>query len=434
MTVLRARQRFGKYIIERRIAEGGFATVYQARDTIEGIRVALKIPFAYLLNDDMFDYFKQEVRLAARLDHPNILPLKYADYLGERFVIVTALGEMSLEDRLQKRISLSTAVIFAEQILAAAACAHEHRIVHCDIKPDNFLLFPENRLRLGDFGVARVAQRTLRGFGEGTVGYIAPEQAMGKPSLRSDVFSLGLILYRMFSGTLPEWPYRWPPPGNDRLRRRIHPNLIALIRKAIEIDANKRCRDAQQMLTAFKRIKSPIKSAAGSKVIKPQSHGAVRGWRSMRHREFQRQFGKALEAHNVCTTCRGPVSEVMQACPWCGKDRRLPQTNKARFSLLCPRCRRGLKSDWHYCPWCYGPGFEVNGRQYSDRRYVGRCHNANCSRRDLMPFMKYCPWCHRRVRKKWKIDGSKDQCSRCGWGILKMYWTYCPWCAKRIGE
>ena len=91
--------------------------------------------------------------------------------------------------------------------------------------------------------------------------------------------------------------------GGAPFARRVHPDLIALIRKAIEIDAHKRCRDAQQMLTAFKRIKSPIQSAAGSKVIKPQSHGSVRGWRSMRHREFQRHLGKALEAHNVCTTC-----------------------------------------------------------------------------------------------------------------------------------
>ena len=122
---------------------------------------------------------------------------------------------MSLDDRLQKRISLSTAVDYSAQILAAVAYAHEHRIIHCDIKPDNFLIFADGRVRLADFGIARVAQKTLRGWGEGTVGYIAPEQAMGKPSFRSDVFSTGLVLYRMFSGCLPEWPYRWPPPGQS---------------------------------------------------------------------------------------------------------------------------------------------------------------------------------------------------------------------------
>ena len=434
MTTLRARQRFGKYIIERRLADGGFATVYQAKDTIEGIRVALKIPYAHLLTDETIEYFKQEVRLAARLEHPNILPLKYADYVDKQFVIVTALGEMSLEDRLQKRTAVATVLEFASQMLAAVAYAHEHRIIHCDIKPDNFLIFPHNRIRLADFGIARVAQKTLRGSGAGTVGYIAPEQAMGKPSFRSDVFSLGLIFYRMFSGCLPEWPYSWPPPSFDRLRSRIHPDLISHIRKAIELDSRKRFRDGQQMLAAFNRIKSPAKIGCGAKSRTPKGRITTRDWQSVRRREFQRQFGKLLETCHTCTSCKGPVSEAMQACPWCGKGRRV-QRDDTRFPVLCPRCRRGLKCDWRFCPWCYGAGFEVNGRrEYSDTRYVGRCDNTNCRRKELMPFMKYCPWCKRRVRKKWRIDGSKEQCSRCGWGVLKMYWSHCPWCANRIKE
>ena len=432
MAPLKARQRFGKYIIERRLAEGGFATVYQAKDTIEGIRVALKIPYAHLLTDEMIEYFKQEVRLAARLEHPNILPLKYADYIDKHFVIVTALGKMSLEDRLQKRASVATAIDYASQMLAAVAYAHQQLIIHCDIKPENFLIFSENRIRLADFGIARVAQRTLLGSGAGTVGYIAPEQAMGKPSLRSDVFSLGIVFYRMFSGCLPEWPYRWPPPGYDRLRRSVHPNLVALIRRAIEVDAKKRYRDAQQMQAAFKRIRSPVKRGAGAKTRTPQSRVATRDWQSIRRREFQRRFGRVLETTGSCSKCSGPVAETMQACPWCGKSRRIHEGD-IRFPVCCPRCRRGLKSDWSYCPWCYGAGFEVpNSRAYTDRRYVGRCGNAACPRKVLMPFMKYCPWCHRRVRKKWKIDGSRDQCGRCGWGLVRMYWSYCPWCAKRV--
>ncbi len=434
MTILRARQRFGKYIIERRIADGGFATIYQAKDTIEGIRVALKIPYAHLLTDETIEYFQQEVRLAARLDHPNILPLKYADYLDKQFVIVTALGEMSLEDRLQKRTSVTTALDYASQMLAAVAHAHEHRIVHCDIKPDNFLIFPHNRIRLTDFGIARVAQKTLRGSGAGTVGYIAPEQAMGKPSFQSDIFSLGLIFYRMFSGCLPEWPYDWPPVGYKRLRSRIHPDLISHIRKSIELDSRRRFRDGQQMLSAFRRIKSPAKKGYGASARTPRSRFTTRDWQSMRRREFQRQFGRELETRYACSSCEGPVSEAMQACPWCGKTRRIQQ-DETRFPVQCPRCRRGLKSDWRFCPWCYGCGFEISGnREYSDARYVGKCDNPRCARKDLIPFMKYCPWCKRRVRRKWKIVGSKDQCSRCSWGVLKMYWSYCPWCAKRIVE
>ena len=203
--MLRTKTKFGKYLIERKLGEGGFAVVYQAKDTIEGIRVALKIPYANLVTDETLDVFRQEVRLVAKLEHPHIQPLKYADYIDGHFVIVTALGSGTLEDRLEKRLAVKTALGFSDQMLEAVAFAHEHRIVHCDLKPDNFLLFPDNQLRLIDFGIARVAHRTLKGSGAGTVGYVAPEQAMGQPCFQSDVFSLGLMMHRMFSGKLPEW-------------------------------------------------------------------------------------------------------------------------------------------------------------------------------------------------------------------------------------
>ena len=326
INMLRARQKFGKYTIERKLGEGGFAVVYQARDNIEGIRVALKMPYAHLMNEEALKDFRHEVRVAARLEHPNILPLKYADFIDGRFVIVTALGESTLDERLQRRLSSVTAMEFAAQMLAAVAFAHEHRIIHCDLKPDNFLIFPENRLRLTDFGIARVAQKTLQGSGAGTLGYIAPEQAMGRPSFRSDVFSLGVIFYRIFSGCLPEWPYRWPPPRFNRLRSRVPLELIALIRKAMEVDARKRFRDARQMEQVFLRVNRPCpKARRSSKTIRGNSltrtRNGSRKWEDVRRHEFQRLFGRQLETRSTCPSCAGPISEAMQHCPWCGKKR-----------------------------------------------------------------------------------------------------------------
>jgi serine/threonine-protein kinase len=110
-----------------------------------------------------------------------------------------------------------------------------------------------------DFGIAKVAQktivRTMIASGSGTVGYMAPEQAMGRPSARSDVFSLGLIAYKILSGHLPEWPFDWPPPGYGILRRKVHPDLIQLIRRSVEMRPSRRFRDANEMLIAYRKLK-----------------------------------------------------------------------------------------------------------------------------------------------------------------------------------
>ena len=250
--LLRVRQKLGKYRIERRLASGGFAAVYEATDTIEGIKVALKIPHQETVNPVMLELFRREVRLIARLDHPNILPLKDASFIDGRFVIVFPLGLRTLSDRLRSRIGVEKALDFGGQLLEGVAYAHRHRIIHCDIKPENVILFPGDRLRLTDFGIAKIAQRTVRGSGTGTVGYMAPEQAMGRPSSGSDVFSAGVILYRMLTGYWPEWPFQWPFTGAVTLRRKAHPDLTELIRRSLEIDPKRRYVDGVQMLRAFR--------------------------------------------------------------------------------------------------------------------------------------------------------------------------------------
>jgi serine/threonine-protein kinase len=252
--VLRARQRLGKYRIERRLADGPMASVYQAYDTIHGVSVALKIPNPKLMDDYFLADFRKEVRLLAGLDHPNILAIQNADFVDDYFVIAMPLGTETLADRLTRRISSAKALNFGHQLLAGAAHAHSRRILHCDIKPDNFILFPGNRVRLSDFGFARVFRGRMQASGSGTVGYVAPEQAMGRPVLASDVFSLGLVFYRLFAGTLPDWPYDWPGPGYRRLRQKLHPDMIALIRRAIEVKPARRYADAGKMLKAFERV------------------------------------------------------------------------------------------------------------------------------------------------------------------------------------
>ena len=257
--VLRVRQRLGKYRIERRIAQGGFANVYQAWDSIEGVHVALKMPHQFNVTASMLDTFQREARVVAKLDHPNILPLKDASFIDGRFVIASRLGEKSLADRLKKRVSFRTALDYIEQMTSAVAYAHRNRIIHCDIKPENMILHSDGRLQLTDFGIAKVAQRTIIrtmvASGSGTIGYMAPEQAMGRPSAKSDVFSLGLMSYRMLAGVLPEWPFEWPQRGYANLRRKAHPELIAWLKKSLESRPSRRYQDANDMLRAFHSAK-----------------------------------------------------------------------------------------------------------------------------------------------------------------------------------
>jgi len=256
--LLRARQKFDKYRIVRRLAEGGFAYVYEAHDTIEDVRVALKIPRQKLIGPSALDDFKREVRLMARLDHPNILHLKNAGWIGEYFVIVTPLAEKALADRLRHRLSVEHAVQYMDQMLAAFDHAHRRNIIHCDIKPDNMLLFPDDRLRVADFGIAKFAQRTLSATRSGTLGYLAPEQAMGKPRKASDVFSLGLIFYEMLAKKLPAWPFEWPPCGLAVVRRKLPPEGIEFMRRSLQVDVRRRYRDAGEMRTAFERVRPAI--------------------------------------------------------------------------------------------------------------------------------------------------------------------------------
>src|SRR5262245_21757749 len=171
---LKARQKLGKYRIERRLSEGPIAAVYQAVDTIHGLHVALKIPHESSMSEHFLVDFKREARLAQRLEHPNILPIRDASFIADRFVIAMPLGETSLENRMRRRLSTDSALELIEQALGALAHAHGANVIHCDIKPDNFILFPNNVLKLTDFGFSKVAQHTLRASGSGTVGYIAP--------------------------------------------------------------------------------------------------------------------------------------------------------------------------------------------------------------------------------------------------------------------
>lgn len=433
--MLRTGQKFGKYKISGRLAQGGFGDVYSARDTIEGISVALKVPVRRV-DEESLAVFRREVRLANRLEHPNVLPIKNADVINGTFAIAYPLGDETLEERLGRRMAVRTVLDVAEQMLAALAHAHEHNIIHCDVKPDNMILFAGDRLRLTDFGIAKVAPRTVEASASGSLGYMAPEQAFGRPSARSDVFSAGLVIYRMLTGELPQWPFDWPPPGCERLRR-VAPELVPFLRRALEVDTRKRYRDAGRMLVAFRGVKRKVllrRAVRRRNGTHPGDTERERDWRAIRLRQFKQRFGKALRLDHACEHCHQPVDERMHACPWCGTAP-APTVGESSFPASCPRCARGVKLDWHYCPWCYGGKIGPRStRRFTDRRYVRRCTNRACARKQLMPFMRYCPWCRTKVRLTWPLGDSRDDCPSCGQRVARGFWSHCAWCGTSLSE
>jgi len=268
---LRAKSRIGKYRILGLICEGGFAKVYRALDTIEGVELALRIPVEYPLSPATRTALRREIQLTHKLEHPNILPLKNADLVDGHLLMAYPLGTESLADRMRRRIGMPLALSYGQQMLDGLAHAHAKRIAHCDVKPDNIILFGRERIRLTDFGLARVARHTRVASGSGTLGYMAPEQAMGRASVRSDVFAAGLILYRMFAGTLPSWPFDWPLPGHPRLIERVTPGMANLLRRSLHVDQRRRFRDAQAMAQSYRRLLPAARRKAG---VRPRPRAA----------------------------------------------------------------------------------------------------------------------------------------------------------------
>ena len=202
-----------RYEIREEIGRGGAAVVYRARDVKHDRDVALKLLHHELTQSMSADRFVREIGIASKLTHPHILALYDSGASGGQFFYVTPFIEgESLRDRLDRdrQLPLRDAVAIGRAVAAALACAHAHGIVHRDIKPENILLAADQTL-VADFGIARglttpgQERLTMTGLVVGTPAYMSPEQAAGEDSVdaRSDIYSLGCVLYEMLAGQQP---------------------------------------------------------------------------------------------------------------------------------------------------------------------------------------------------------------------------------------
>jgi serine/threonine-protein kinase len=197
----------GDYQVTGVLGRGGMGKVFRVRSLLTDREEAMKVlPSEFQENPELADRFLREMKLHARLQHPNIAALRTALRVGDRlFMLVELVHGSSLEQKLRDGpLAVSAALDCTNQVLSALAYAHDCSVVHRDIKPANILIADDGIVKLTDFGVARTpdtTRLTSPGAIVGTIAYMSPEQLRAEPvDARSDLYSLGLTLYEMVTG------------------------------------------------------------------------------------------------------------------------------------------------------------------------------------------------------------------------------------------
>jgi eukaryotic-like serine/threonine-protein kinase len=284
---LKPGQTTGSYEIMSFISRGGMGEVYLAQDRRLSRKVALKLlPAAFTKDDERLRRFEQEARAASALNHPNIITIYEVLKTRSNYLIATEFVEgETLRKRLSRSpLTLSESLNIAIQVADALVSAHKAGIIHRDIKPENIMLRPDGYVKILDFGLAKLAEhapetvaaeaptrqvRTGSGVVIGTAGYMSPEQARGKEvDTRSDVFSLGAVLYEMVSGQKPfdgETPsdtlaaiLKTEPPPISEIIEDAPPELVRIVNKTLRKDREERYQVVKELLLDLRALKQDL--------------------------------------------------------------------------------------------------------------------------------------------------------------------------------
>ena len=274
----------GRYQLTKQLATGGMATIYQAMDLRLDRIVAVKIMHPHLAqNEDFVNRFIKEARAAAALSHPNIVSIQDQGWnengIPAVFMVLEMIEGFTLRDLLNEKgfLSIEETFSYFTPILSAVGAAHKMRILHRDLKPENILLSKDGRLKVADFGLARLPDSSATLTQEssvilGSVSYLSPEQVKsGTSDARSDVYALGIVMFEMLTGRKPfdgESPiqiaYRHVNenvPAPSSFRRTIPVDIDKFVIKATANEASKRFKDANQMLDAFQELSGKLDPA-----------------------------------------------------------------------------------------------------------------------------------------------------------------------------
>src|SRR5919198_2947917 len=247
-----------RYRLDEKIGSGGMSSVYRAFDPTLERWVAIKLMHADISTDpDQLERFRREARAVARLNHPNLVTVIDAgEDEGAPYIVFEYVEGETLKDRIRRNglLPVPEAVAYAIEIGRALSCAHSHRLVHRDVKPQNVLIDPDGRAKVTDFGIARSLEAqglTAPGRVLGTTDYVSPEQALGhEVTGQSDIYSLGIVLYEMLTGEVPYKAdtqvavamkhVRDPLPDVQRRRPEISASLAAVVERATSKETQNR--------------------------------------------------------------------------------------------------------------------------------------------------------------------------------------------------
>ena len=321
-------QTIGKYRILSPLGSGGFGTVYLAEDTWIDKKVAIKVPHKQHLD---FTELLREPRLLASMSHPNIVTIITAEKEDNVFFIVMEyVTGQTLEHLIMREgpLELNRALDFACQMCNAVDHAHRGGVLHRDLRPGNMLISETGMLKVTDFGTSRFLEIAAHGTTViGSPPYMAPEQFYGKAVFASDVYSVGVTIYQMLTGSMP---YDTPAPADiqrlargemltaPRLKNPKVPRAINdIVLRAMAPDLTERYQKASDLLNDLLAAREP---AAGAARRPAPVRAAVAG-----DREGVGDFQSRLKARKApqasfCWHCRKPLQARTAKCPFCGES------------------------------------------------------------------------------------------------------------------